>query len=140
MRPLIRSLWQRFNRRRRAAATCVLHLDAHMLSMLAELAEEEGRPPGEVAADLLSFALVQRQTAGEYLGLWKGLSPREQEVAALASRGYTNRQIAERLVVSPETVKSHMYSILRKFALTKKNDLYRVLSLWDFPISEEEGE
>jgi DNA-binding NarL/FixJ family response regulator len=136
----MRSLWQRFKRSRRAAATCVLYLDANMFSMLSEVAEDEGRPPDEVAEELLSFALVQRKTAGEYLGLWKGLSPREQEVAALASRGYTNRQIAERLVVSPETVKSHMFSILRKFALTKKNDLYRVLSLWDFQISEEEGE
>jgi DNA-binding CsgD family transcriptional regulator len=140
MRPFLNTLRQRFSRRERAAVHCVLRLDAPMLQLLGEVAEEEGRPPEEVATELLSFALVQRKTAGEYLGLWKGLSPREQEVAALASRGYTNRQIAERLVISVETVKSHMYSILRKFALTRKNDLYRVLSLWDFQISEEEGE
>ena len=42
------------------------------------------------------------------------LSPRERQVTALICQGYTNRQIACRLTISPETVKSHASSILHK--------------------------
>ena len=42
------------------------------------------------------------------------LSPREREVLALMAAGLTNTEIAERLVVSLATVKTHVRSILAK--------------------------
>lgn len=42
------------------------------------------------------------------------LSEREHVIAALLADGLSNRAIAERLVLSPETVKSHVGRILRK--------------------------
>ncbi|MEW2189728.1 helix-turn-helix transcriptional regulator [Streptomyces microflavus] len=42
------------------------------------------------------------------------LSPREQEVAALAVGGMTNREIAGALHLSPRTVEQHVYRIMRK--------------------------
>jgi DNA-binding NarL/FixJ family response regulator len=36
------------------------------------------------------------------------LTPREREVMALVAYGLTNREIAERLVVSPTTAKTHV--------------------------------
>ena len=42
------------------------------------------------------------------------LSPREEEVAALVSQGLSNREIAERLVISDRTVESHVQSALNK--------------------------
>lgn len=42
------------------------------------------------------------------------LSLREQEVLAGAMRGENNEEIARRLLVSPETVKSHIARVLRK--------------------------
>jgi DNA-binding NarL/FixJ family response regulator len=42
------------------------------------------------------------------------LSRREDEVLRLAADGLTNRQIADRLVLSPRTVDMHMRSILSK--------------------------
>ena len=42
------------------------------------------------------------------------LSPREMEVLHLIAAGATNRDIAEELVISEPTVKSHVTSILRK--------------------------
>lgn len=42
------------------------------------------------------------------------LTPRETEVLRLVSSGATNREIAERLVVGPETVKTHVTRLLRK--------------------------
>lgn len=45
------------------------------------------------------------------------LSAREEEVLKLLATGETNRQIARRLFVSEETVKSHVAAILRKLAV-----------------------
>jgi DNA-binding NarL/FixJ family response regulator len=42
------------------------------------------------------------------------LTPREAEVLALIAAGLTNTEIAERLVVSPATVKSHVNHIFAK--------------------------
>ena len=44
----------------------------------------------------------------------QSLSPREREVLALMALGLTNSEIAERLVVSLATVKTHVRSILAK--------------------------
>jgi non-specific serine/threonine protein kinase len=49
-----------------------------------------------------------------------GLSPREVEVAYLIAEGMTNRQIAERLVISKWTADNHVASILRKLDLTTR--------------------
>jgi len=51
------------------------------------------------------------------------LSPREREIANLAARGLTNRDIAERLVVSVRTVEGHLYRIFVKLDVTDRDDL-----------------
>ena len=50
----------------------------------------------------------------------KGLSRRETEVLALLADGLTNRQIAERLVVSEHTVHRHVTNILRKLGVRSR--------------------
>lgn len=45
------------------------------------------------------------------------LSPREREVAELVRRGLKNREIAEKLTVTPETVKQHLKRIKEKTGL-----------------------
>ena len=48
------------------------------------------------------------------------LSPREQEVAALIARGYTNRRIAQALVITEGTAASHVVHILDKLGFKSR--------------------
>ncbi|SHK45512.1 two component transcriptional regulator, LuxR family [Pseudonocardia thermophila] len=53
-------------------------------------------------------------------GARHGLSQRESEVLSLVVNGLSNKQIAERLVVGEETVKSHLRSIYRKLGVNDR--------------------
>jgi DNA-binding NarL/FixJ family response regulator len=44
----------------------------------------------------------------------QGVSPREQEILALLAEGITNKEIAVRLGISPETVRTHLGHIYEK--------------------------
>src|SRR5438445_12363490 len=46
------------------------------------------------------------------------LSRREREVAVLITRGLTNRQIADALVIGERTVHTHVANVLAKLELT----------------------
>ena len=56
------------------------------------------------------------------------LTVNERQVAALAVTGATTREIASTLLVSPETVESHLTSIYRKFGVRSKTELGHLLS------------
>ena len=51
------------------------------------------------------------------------LSPRELEVVALIAQGLTNRQIAERLVISERTTHAHVRNILDKLDLGSRTQV-----------------
>jgi DNA-binding NarL/FixJ family response regulator len=53
------------------------------------------------------------------------LSPREHEVLRLIARGYTYKEIAKELGISPKTVESHVSSVLRKLQLSTRHQLTR---------------
>ncbi len=53
------------------------------------------------------------------------LTPREREVLRLIARGCTYREAADRLVVSPRTVESHVSAVLRKLQLGNRSELTR---------------
>ena len=106
--------------------------DEGLVESLQDLAEREKRSPSEIAASLLSEALLERQTLETHFQQWHSLSRREQEITALISLDYTNRQIAAELNISPETVKSHVRNILYKFNARSKQELRQALSQWDF--------
>jgi DNA-binding NarL/FixJ family response regulator len=59
-------------------------------------------------------ALASNEAAGGGAELPDGLTPREAEILGLIAEGMTNAEIAERLVVSPTTVKSHINHLFAK--------------------------
>jgi DNA-binding CsgD family transcriptional regulator len=49
-----------------------------------------------------------------------GLTPRESEIVALIVRGYSNKGIADDLVISPATAARHVANILAKLGFTSR--------------------
>jgi DNA-binding NarL/FixJ family response regulator len=69
--------------------------------------------PGALRRLLDEFAQTTEPDR-DAMGAVAGLTHREREVLRVMAEGLTNDQIAERLVVSPATVKTHVGSILAK--------------------------
>jgi len=65
-----------------------------------------------------------RRSAGRDSGE-PGLSPRENEILRLVAKGYTYREIAEKLFISHKTVQNHVQNILKKLQLRKRYELMR---------------
>lgn len=61
------------------------------------------------------------EVAGQYYAdladTFSPLSPREMEILQFVTRGLSNKQIAQALDISHQTVKNHMTAILRKLAV-----------------------
>ena len=99
---------------------------------LTTIAKHEGRPEHELLPDILAAGLSQYVTKDKLWKKWQSLSAREQEVAALACQGYTNREIGERLSISPETVKVRLQRAMLKFGVNTRSQLRMLLEEWDF--------
>ncbi|WP_164842465.1 helix-turn-helix transcriptional regulator [Actinoplanes solisilvae] len=56
------------------------------------------------------------------------LTAQEREVADLAAAGRSNRQIADRLLISPVTVAAHLRQVYRKLAITSRSTLRDALT------------
>jgi DNA-binding CsgD family transcriptional regulator len=57
---------------------------------------------------------------------WAALTNSELTVARLVAEGLTNREVAERLFVSPHTVSSHLRHVFLKLGITSRVELARV--------------
>lgn len=76
----------------------------------AELRASGGADPGPAASGVLD-----------------GLSPQQQEIIRLAARGLTNREIGDRLFLSPRTVGSHLYRSFPKLGVSTRTQLRDLL-------------
>ncbi|WP_255807473.1 response regulator [Cohnella mopanensis] len=75
-----------------------------------------------------------KRLMGEYLeklknggdqGTFESLSEREKEILAKVAQGYTNKDIAEQLVISVKTVESHKSNLMDKLNLKTRPDLVK---------------
>lgn len=76
----------------------------------AERARAESRAAGLDVMDTAPDALAE-------------LSPQQRQIIRLAARGLTNREIGEKLFLSPRTVSSHLYRSFPKLGITARSQL-----------------
>jgi two-component system, NarL family, response regulator NreC len=78
-----------------------------------------------VAQSVLVGDYLQRVRIGEEKDSYSSLTEREREILKLVAEGYTNTQIAERLVISPKTVDTHRTHIMDKLNLHSRAELVK---------------
>jgi predicted ATPase/DNA-binding CsgD family transcriptional regulator len=54
---------------------------------------------------------------------WESLTPTEQTMVRLVAAGHTNSDIAEKMMISPATVKAHLTHIFTKTGVTRRAEL-----------------
>ncbi len=59
--------------------------------------------------------------------LFGQLTPQQQRIARLAASGLTNREIGERLFLSPRTISTHLYAIFPVLQITARAQLHEVV-------------
>ncbi len=106
--------------------------DEEIVTLVRNAAKQQGRSEAEIITDFTKAGWDQLQQATEMEERWDSLSRREQQVVALICLGHRNYQIAEILVIAPETVKTHLQNIFTKFNLRSSKELRLVLKDWNF--------
>lgn len=60
-----------------------------------------------------------------------GLTARETEIIGQLLEGFSNREISERLFISPKTVENHLYKIYQKMDVGSRTQLIGTLRSWE---------
>jgi DNA-binding CsgD family transcriptional regulator len=98
---------------------------SHCLGPATEAVGEEGPVASDVLSlhEALRLAMSRRGQRGRPSSGWESLTPAEFRVVELVAEGLTNPEIARRLYLSRDTVKSHVSSALMKLALRTRAEL-----------------
>jgi ATP/maltotriose-dependent transcriptional regulator MalT len=118
--------------RDRSKPSRVFLQDEELIAVIKDVAKQQKRAEADVMADFTKVGLTQFLTQNEMQERWSSLSHREQQVVALICLGYRNYEIAQTLVIAPETVKTHLQRVFDKFNLRSSKELRLVLKDWDF--------
>ncbi len=78
-----------------------------------------------VAETVVDAYLARRGTAGASDPAQVALTPREREVVQLLAEGKANKEVAERLAISPRTAEGHRSEIMRKLQIGSLAELVR---------------
>ena len=106
--------------------------DEELVAAVKDIARQQSRAEEDLIADLTKAGLNQLLSQNELEERWASLSHREQQVVALICLGYRNHEIAEALVIAPETVKTHLQRVFDKFNLRSRKELRLALKHWEF--------
>jgi DNA-binding NarL/FixJ family response regulator len=80
-------------------------------------------------------ALIHSSEAARRPRVQESLSRREREIVLFISQGLRNRQIAERLCVSEQTVKAHLSRIFKKCGVASRAQLVPLALKYQHPLS-----
>jgi two-component system response regulator NreC len=88
------------------------------------------------AGDAYLYPTATKRLMSEYLdrlksgggsesGAFETLSEREKEILSWAAKGYSNKEIAEHLVISVKTVETHKANLMEKLGLKTRPELVK---------------
>ncbi|HEX6208833.1 MAG TPA: response regulator transcription factor, partial [Actinomycetota bacterium] len=86
----------------------------HLAKSVRAVDRGETAIPRSMVGSLIWRLLKRRDDQDEALGLVSRLTLREREVLALLADGANNDVIAQELVISPQTARTHVHNVLQK--------------------------
>jgi DNA-binding CsgD family transcriptional regulator len=98
----------------------------HLTAALETFERLGARPWADRAASELRATGQTRPRAEERHRV--SLTPQEREIATLAAAGLSNKQIGQRLFLSPRTVGGHLHRIFPKLGITSRAALHAALA------------
>ncbi len=111
---------------------------AELLAAIRLVAEGDALLAPSVTRRLLDRFADLHAPSAELMGRLEELTPRELEVLTLVGSGLTNAQIAERLVLSPLTAKTHVSRVMVKLAAHDRAQL--VIAAYEGGLVSPSGE
>ncbi len=96
-----------------------------MVSAIRHVAEGNAYLHPTATKRLMSEYLDKLKNGGGDGGAYESLSEREREILAKVAQGYTNKDIAEQLIISVKTVESHKSNLMDKLNLKTRPDLVK---------------
>ena len=123
---LAHGIWLRRQRRNAEARSPLREardrFDAVGASPWAQRARDELRATGESSRRAAAYARDR-------------LTPQELQIAAMAARGMTNREIGQHLYLSHRTIGSHLYRVFPKLDITSRSQLAEALETAGAPMT-----
>lgn len=120
MRELLADIEALIERSRRVHAE-IIHLIERMVDLNTTNLESQNGSNGRASQQILSDPTTSVESSTKPLPL----TPAEERVFWETIQGYTNKQISDRLFISPRTVQTHLSSILNKLNLSNRTQLVR---------------
>lgn len=89
----------------------------HLLRVIRGVAQGETWLPPAEAGHVLRLLMAERQQQQDNDGLLAALTPREREVLTCLAEGSGRREVAERLHLSANTVRTHLQNLMAKLGV-----------------------
>jgi DNA-binding CsgD family transcriptional regulator/tetratricopeptide (TPR) repeat protein len=77
--------------------------------------------------ELRACGIAVPESMADAAGL-RALTPQQRRIVQLAAQGLSNREIAQRLVLSPRTIASHLYRCFPKLGVAERRQLQALLA------------
>ncbi len=105
----------------------------HLLRVLRGVARGETWLPSAETGNVLSLLITQRDRRKDGDRMLARLTPRERQVLGCLADGDSRIQIAQRLNLTPNTVRTHLQNVLSKLGVHSTLEAVALTRAWSIP-------
>jgi DNA-binding NarL/FixJ family response regulator len=102
----------------------------HLLRVIRGVAQGETWLPPAEAGHVLRLLMAERQQQQDNDGLLAALTPREREVLACLAEGAGRQEVAARLHLSANTVRTHLQNLMAKLGVHSTLEAVAISRTW----------